>query len=261
MRWLLAVLFWLIPLSASAHESAFKKQLLDPDTPDVYLRTSLDLDYRYVHGNYWDRFCISDSRDWVYEFRGLEDLVVRQIDRIATKFYRQELRSFWEENYDHPLDKFSAQRRYYGSLGRSWHTSRRHWFDSLPAEKGGIETQVIEIGQTLELFSIGPLRIFNTGKIKLNELDLAFDQKKEVDDQKEVEIALEAPPAIYNHPSWSLDFKLKANLRINSLENNATMIRAEVKFKTSWIMVRVRAESRPFRGEAELSLLIVLWQL
>lgn len=102
----------------------------------------------------------------IVRYEGLEGLVMRKLQGRLRAEWRNSLRRAYDGevlDYDGYLDGLQQMGESIGDMrsgGRWW---ERSWMDSLPAHRGGApaERYVHTYGETLEIFSLGPLSFTN----------------------------------------------------------------------------------------------------
>ena len=264
------------------HQSAPRVEIPDPDSAqrlawikDLDLR--INLDTSYPGGNYWNDYGNQPSYHINYEYCGIQGVIYSQNEKIANRYYKQQLAVYWNQTYSHPFDLDKRMRSYQlESSNNGYHWWDRTWRESLPPEKGGQTTITHKIGSRIEILQIGPLGLTNEGRFSWESwrLDIEDNPETALSDIEAIQrtetlrekynLGIKSPEALYR-ADW-FDFKVAArvNVRVDNLTmENKSEIGLSFKFilkhqGISYLRVTGSIKCQPLTRQAEAQLQLSL---
>lgn len=220
--------------------------------------------------DYWDDYASRPSYNIQTEYVGFHRAVYNQLDRLAMRYYKQQMRTYWEQSYKHPLD-LDRQMRDYNLYISDFHNQwwNRSWWDSLPPEKGGQVTIVHRVGCQTDVLQLGPIRLSNEGKVSWEswKVDVEDNQDVVLTDAEAIQqgaitqkynVGLRSPEAGIDDDWYQIRFAAKVNLRVDNFsEENKTEIGCNFKFtllnknRTPTLRFQASVRYQPLTGRAE----------
>lgn len=226
--------------------------------------------------DYWTEYANQPSHHIVYEYSGLQKVIYNQLDKVASRYYNQQLRIFWNESHLHPMDLDRAMRNYALSSANQYQWWNRPWYDSLPEEKGGERTIVQRVGERTNVFRWRSFSLNNEGKFswdiwrvdvednpEANLSDLEALQRGEV--LNKYNLGVLAPEAHHRDRWYDISWSVRANIRVDkfTLENRSQIgftckVHLLTNDGTPYLRAQVVAQLQPFTGAATVRFQVAL---
>jgi hypothetical protein len=279
-----------MPVSVNPNRGAsttFTEQSFEKN-PRSNINLNLDLtnwsDYKVSFPNYWNTYANQPHISYVYRYKGFQGLVYKHTTRALNKYYEKALHNTWDVSHLSYLDLDDAKKEY--ALKASdppnpwW--ERRYFFDNFPIEKGGSRVEGIIIGETVDVFSLGPLSLKNSGKLSWNGWRLTISTERELptknfskdldgtsfeeDDEKakHYSFGISLPRGnLYTGSNWSISGSVKIGLKVNSFDKNRSSIAGSLKIlgHTGYrhiprVMINIKGKARPVINDYGLQIVI-----
>lgn len=262
--------------------------------PNLNFYSELDLKYSPTFPDYWTQLANQPRRTVIVQYKGLHGIIYDQVERQAKKKYRSWLRDYWQQSYLHPMDLDARIRNYYlrsSDFGNRYWERRQNFWDYLPVNRGGASVIYHQIGSTHEIFSLGPITVKNTGKIKwsgwrlsVSSEEEALTTEEEIEDEKfprldrsgsrqrrrvRRRLALGIIPPrgnLYNGRYFIISGSIKLSLRLkDKLSENNSRIEGQLEItglhslmRIPWINAEIEAEIEPFTQQYEVKIAVSL---
>lgn len=228
------------------------------------------LDVPYPGNDYWDDYANQPSCKIKIEYAGLQRVIHEQIGKLATRYYKQEINTYWNQSYLHPMDLNRRMGQYNLESSDAYdHWWERSWRESLPPEKGGQITRTCQVGDKIVLIRIGPIGFNNEGHFSWetwrfdvednadsNLTDLEAFQNKAL--QEKYNFGIRSPEAEYKSNWYELRFGAKVNIRVDNLnEENKSQLGFSIKFNLlnnknqRYLRFQSSIQFQPLTGKAE----------
>jgi len=240
------------------------------EKPFPYLNLNNYWNAPYSGNDYWDDYIHQPSYRITIEYVGLQRAVYKQLERLANRYYKQQLRIYWDQSYLHPLDlNHRIQQYHIERLDTGGHWWDRRWYDSLPPEKGGEISIVHQIGSKVELIRVGPLSFNNEGKFSWQtwKVDIEDNKDTTLSDieafqtrafKEKYNVGIRSPEAGYVSDWYECRISGRINVRVDNLDrDNKSEIGLNLKFnllnrqKVPYLRFQSSARIQPLTGKAE----------
>jgi len=247
---------------------------ISPPKPKYAFNLDIKLDTHYYDRDYWDAYVKQPTYHINYEYAGLEGVIKNQLEKLANRYYRKQLRDYWEQSYLHPLDLDKRVRELNLQNGehRWWD---RTWRESLPPEKGGQQEYTQQIGSKIEIIQIGPTGITNEGRFSWEtwRFDVEDNQDVNLTDVEAIRegaikenynLGVRSPEAEYQSDWFQFRAAVRVNLRVDNLtqENKSEL---GVTFKvnlvskgSTYAKITCTARMQPLTRRAEIQVQVSL---
>lgn len=286
--------------------------MLDEDTPEhpfvqsqskveapilneanTLLSVRADLNSAFKSFDYWTDYANQPYTVSIYEYQGFEGMVYKHIKRFCNKYYRKNVREFWDRSHLHHMDLDNAISQFTQEAETNYRWWERPWHRSLPIEKGGERAALYTKGSDHQISKVGPLSIDNTGHFSWDGWDLQFTHKRETslrndeipfinpflnfldlnnplpEEERAFELGISPPIGdIETKPNWSLKSSLNFNVRVDkmltgSLKGNGTSVQFNLEFvgyyseqHIPWFVARLECVAKPLKNEYEAGLVL-----
>jgi hypothetical protein len=269
--------------SAKTHTEPSQPRAIDRVTERPKVDSGLDLritlDSSYQSSNYWNEYARQPSYHINYEYGGIQGVIYTQLEKLANRYYKQQLATFWDQSYSRTSDLDRQMRLYQLEASDSgYHWWDRTWRESLPPEKGGQITATYQIGSKIDVMRIGPLGLTNEGRFSWESWRLDVEDNPGVNRgaqadvealrkgalQEKYNLGLKSPEAEYGD-EW---FQFRMGVRLNIRADNLAMgNKSEVglNFKLillnhgrAYVKLTGSAKYQPLTGQAEAQLQLSL---
>lgn len=243
------------------------------DLPDISSNLNLQLlQYRPHFPDYWTTYANRPHEKVFTRYKGFQGLINKEIKRVAHKYYKDLLKDYWSQRASlNPYD-LDQEIRYYNlsssDYGNRWWEQREFFYDHFPKEKGGASVVYYTVGENREIFSVGPLSLNNTGKVKwsnwrltlsrddededLRTKDLRPDQQiQDSENSATAQIEFQTNPIIetgrrlafgikpprgnlYTGSYFNISGSINLNVRLDTLSDNGSSIKGQIRFTGLW---------------------------
>lgn len=238
---------------------------------DASSKTSFEQSLKQPGYDYWDDWVSKPSYRLEIEYVGFHKAVYNQIERVANRYYKQQLRTYWDQSYLDPID-LDRRMRSYNLYTSDFHNQwwNRRWYESLPPEKGGQVAYKQKIGCAAHVFQIGPVGLSNEGRFSWSSW--RFDVEDNADTtlsdieaiqqgniREKYNLGLRTPEAEFRDKWYEMRFSAKVNVRADNLSiGNRSEVGCAFKFtllnsrEEPSIRFQASAKYQPLSGRAEI---------
>lgn len=237
---------------------------LDPDLLNLN-----NYEVPYPGNDYWSDYANQPSRKIRIEYAGIQRVAFDQLGKLANRYYKQQLRDYWDQSYLHPMELDRRIRQFNiessDTHDRWWD---RSWIESLSPEKGGQTTITHQVGSKIEVIRIGPIAFNNEGRFSWetwrvdveDNIDSPLTDIEAIQNQAfqdKYNLGIRSPEAEYTSEWYQIRFAAKVNIRADNLsEENRSQLGVSLKINLmsrghTYLRFTGSAQIQPLTGKAE----------
>lgn len=224
----------------------------------------------YPGNDYWSDYANQPSRRIKIEYAGIQRVVYDQLGKLASRYYKQQARDYWNQSYLHPMDLDRRMRQFNiessDAYDRWWD---RSWIESLSPERGGQTTITHQVGSKIEVIRVGPIALDNEGRFSWESwrVDVEDNTDSTLTDIEAIQnqairekynLGIRSPEAEYANEWYQIRFAAKVNIRVDNLtDENKSQLGVSLKINLvnrgrTYLRFTGSAQIEPFTGKAEV---------
>jgi len=267
-----------------------------------YLNLRLQYDRPYFP-DYWTTYANQPHKIVITRYKGLYGFAYKQISRVVDKYYKDLLKDYWWQRAKINPFNVNLEIRDYNlrssDYGHRWWEQREFFYDYFPEERGGARIIYHTIGENREIFSIGPLQLSNTGKVRWSDWGLTFSSddddefkndalrnklEHQIQDSQNTKRPIQTNPLaersrrlsfgiklprgnLYTGNYFTISGSINFGLRLDTLNKNGTSIKGQIRItglwginNTPWYFISIKVTAKPFREEYSTSFSVSLFR-